>query len=341
MKATYIDKVGPPENIRYGDLSVPALGKGDVLVKVSAVCVNPVDTYIRSGQFPMELPFPFVVGRDVAGVVQAVGSAVTRFHPGDRVWCNNQGYHGRQGTFAMYVAVSERLLYPLPAGVNDPEAVAFVHSGLTACLGLGRADRRPGASLFVNGGSGNLGSAVVQLARGRGARVLATAGGPQGLAWCQALGAERVVNYRTGDVDREAAEFAPGGVDGYWDTSGKPDFDRAIARVAPRGRVIVMAGLTALPPFPVGPFYLKDCALHGFAVTNATGAELRAAPAEINQWLVQGKVRVRIDRVLPLSEAAPAHRVVEDHAPLAGKIVLTPERQGSASRRHVRCLGLL
>ena len=125
MKAAYIVKVGPPEDIRYGDLPVPALGNGDVLVKVSAVCVNPVDTYIRSGQFPMDLPFPFIVGRDMAGVVQGVGPAVTLFQPGDRVWCNNQGYHGRQGTFAEYVAVEEGLLYPLPAGVDDKGARAF------------------------------------------------------------------------------------------------------------------------------------------------------------------------------------------------------------------------
>jgi NADPH2:quinone reductase len=122
MQAASIEKVGPPEPIRYGDLPVPALGTGDVLVKVSAVCVNPVDTSIRSGQFPMDLPFPFVVGRDMAGVVQAVGPAVTLFQPGHRVWCNNQGYYGRQGTFAEYIAVDQGLLYPLPAGVDDREA---------------------------------------------------------------------------------------------------------------------------------------------------------------------------------------------------------------------------
>jgi NADPH2:quinone reductase len=94
----------------------------------------------------------------------------------------------------------------------------------------------------------------LQLARARGARVLATAGSPEGLAGCQSLGAERVVNYRTGDVERETAEFTPGGVAVYWDTSGKPDLDQAVARVARRGRVIVMAGLTARPPLPVGPF---------------------------------------------------------------------------------------
>ena len=152
---------------------------------------------------------------------------------------------------------------------------------------------------------------------------LVTAGSAEGLAWCQALGAEGVVNYKTRDVDGAVAEFAPGGVDVDWDTSGRPDFDQAVARLARRGRVVVMAGLTAQPPFPVGPFYLKDCALHGFAVTNASEAELCAAADEINQWLAQGRVKVRIDRVLPLSEAAQAHRLVEEHEPLAGKIVLT------------------
>jgi NADPH2:quinone reductase len=85
-----------------------------------------------------------------------------------------------------------------------------------------------------------------------------------------------------------------------------------------------MAGLTARPPFPVGPFYLKDCSLHGFAITYATEDELQASGDEINRWLAQGNLKVRIDRVLPLSEAAAAHRLVESRAPLAGKVVLTP-----------------
>ena len=130
MKAAYIDRIGPPENIHFGELPTPAVGPSDVLVKTTAVCVDPVDILIRSGHLPENLPFPFIVGRDMAGVVQAVGPSVRRFAPGDRVWCNNQGYHGRQGTFAEYLAVREDLLYPLPSGVDDKEAVAFVHSGL-------------------------------------------------------------------------------------------------------------------------------------------------------------------------------------------------------------------
>jgi NADPH2:quinone reductase len=260
----------------------------------------------------------------MAGVVQAVGPSVTRFAPGDRVWCNNQGYDGRQGTFAEFLAVREDLLYPLPPGVDDKQAVAFVHSALTACVGLHDAGLRSGEALFINGGAGNVGSAVLQLARARGARSFVTAGTAEGLAWCRELEADRAVNYRTENVDQALAEFAPEGVNVYWDTSGHLDFDQAVARVARRGRIVVMCGFAARPPFPVGPFYVKRCSMHGFAITYATQAELQASADEINRWLAGGKLKVRIDRLLPLSAAAAAPRLIEDHTPLAGKIVLVP-----------------
>lgn len=324
MKAAYIDRVGPPENIQFGELPDPAVGPSDVLVKTTAVCVDPVDALIRSGQLSENLPFPFIVGRDMAGVVQAVGPAVRRYVPGDRVWCNNQGYHGRQGTFAERVAVREDLLYPLPSGVDDREAVAFVHSGLTACLGLQDAGIESGETLFINGGAGNVGSAVLQLARGRGARTIVTAGNDEGLAWCRDLGADLALNYRTENVDQALAEFAPEGVNVYWDASGHPDFDQAVARVARWGRIVVMCGFAARPPFPVGPFYVKRCSMHGFAITYATEPELQAAADEMNRMLAGGKLKVRIDRVLPLSAASEAHRLIEGNTSLAGKIVLVP-----------------
>jgi len=249
---------------------------------------------------------------------------VTKFAAGDRVWCNNQGYDGRQGTFAEYAAVDERLLYPLPAGVDEHAAVAFVHSAFTACLGLERARPRAGETLFVNGGAGNVGSALIQMAKSRGLRVAATAGNPEGLDWCRSIGAEAVANYKQDDVDAVLKQFAPTGVDIYWDTSGQPDFDSTLNRLATGGRVIVMAGLRARPPFPVGPFYVKGCSMHGFAITHATVEELASSAEAIVGWMAQGKLKVRIDRVLPLSEAQTAHRLVEEHAPIAGKIVLTP-----------------
>ena len=211
MKAAYIEQVGTPDKIHYGELPVPKVGPADVRVKVDAVTVDPIDVYIRSGKFPIPLPFPFVIGRDMAGKVEEVGPAVTRFRKGDRVWCNNQGYDGRQGTFADSMVTNESLLYPLPNGVDEKEAVAFVHSGLTACIGLQRAQPIAGETIFVNGGSGGVGSAIIQLAKARGLRIFATAGSADGVAWCRSIGADAVANYRTDDLSAAICAFAPTG----------------------------------------------------------------------------------------------------------------------------------
>ena len=177
MKAAYIRQTGPPDNITYGDLPDPQPAAGQVLVRVAAVAVNPIDTYIRSGAVAMPLAFPFIVGCDLAGTVEKVGAGVKRFKPGDRVWGSNQGMLGRQGTFAELAAVDEHWLYALPAGVADETAAATALVGLTAHLGLVRDCRlAKGETIFVNGGSGGVGSMVVQMSKALGARVVATAG---------------------------------------------------------------------------------------------------------------------------------------------------------------------
>jgi NADPH:quinone reductase len=326
MKAAFIETPGPPESIRYGDLEEPTPRNDQVLVKVAAVTVNPVDVYIRSGGYPIPLPQPFIIGRDLVGIVQAAGAEVTRFAPGQRVWCNNQGYGGRQGTFAEFVAVDEGLLYPLPDGVNAHDAVAVMHSALTACIGLMReAAIQPGETLFINGGSGNVGSAALQVARHFGARVIVTAGSAEKIKRCLELGADCAVDYKTDDVVAAIRNFAPQGVDVYWDTTRAPDFERFVPLLRHRGRTILMAGLNAHPSFPVGAFYTKDCSVHGFAVTNATPQELREVAEQINHLLAAGALKAKIDRVMPLADAAMAHRLFEDkQGELSGKIVLTP-----------------
>src|SRR5207248_7013 len=123
-----------------------------VLVRVKAVAVNPIDTYIRAGAVAMNLPKPFILGCDLAGVVEALGPSVSLFKPGDRVWGSNQGLLGRQGTFAEYAAVSESWLYPTPPNVTDETAAAVALVGITAHLGLFRgADLRREETVFVNG----------------------------------------------------------------------------------------------------------------------------------------------------------------------------------------------
>jgi NADPH:quinone reductase len=330
MKAAYIRQTGPADVITFGDLPVPHLSRAQVLVKVRAVSVNPIDTYLRSGLVKMDLPVPFVLGLDLAGVVEAVGPHARRFHPGDRVWGSNQGLLGRQGTFAEYAAVDETWLYPTPADVTDEQAAAIATVGITAHLGLVRIARlRKGESIFVNGGAGGVGSTVVQMARNLGARVIAAAGSDEKVDACRRLGAEVAINYKTQSVETETKKVAPAGVNVWWETRRDPDFDCAVGLLAAHGRLIVMAGRDARPPFPVGPFYVKGCSLHGFVMFLARPEEQRACAEEINRWLAGGKLRARIDRVLPLAETAAAHRVQEESTidakgTLAGKIVLRP-----------------
>ena len=330
MKAAFIDRPGPPEAIVFGDLPDPTIGPRDVLVRVRACAVNPIDTYVRSGAVVMPLPMPFVVGCDLAGEVVAVGDAVDRFRPGMRVWGSNQGLLGRQGTFAEFAAIDERWLYATPDGVTDHEAAATALVSLTAHLGLvGKVGLRPGETVFVNGGSGGVGSAVVQVAKALGARVIATAGAAEKQARVRALGADAVLDYRDPAILERTRTAAPEGVHVYWETQREPDFDRAVATLAEGGRMVVMAGRDARPPFPVGPFYVKGCSLHGFVMFKASHAEQAAAAADINRWLASGQLRIPIDRILPLSGTAEAHALqeaatVSGSGTLAGKLVIEP-----------------
>jgi NADPH2:quinone reductase len=330
MKAAYINEPGPPEAIRYGDLPTPQPTGAEVLVKVQAVSVNPIDTYIRSGAVPMELPKPFIVGCDLAGTVEAVGPDASDLRPGDRVWGSNQGLLGRQGVFSEYAAVERQWLYPTPPGVSDRDAAALALVAITAHLGLfGRARLQAGETLFVHGGSGGVGSCVVQMAKAIGARVIATAGSDAKAEACRQLGADVVVNYKTENVDEAIRRAAPSGVDVWWETLREPDLQRAVAQLALRGRLVLMAGRQATPPFPLGPFYVKNCSAVGFAMFNSPADEQRACAEQINRWTAEGKLRARIDRVLPLSETAAAHRLQEESTvrasgALSGKIVLEP-----------------
>ncbi len=330
MKAAYIEKPGPPESIIYGDLPAPKPKGAEVLVRVEAVAVNPVDTYIRSGSFPMDLPQPYIVGSDLAGVVEEVGPEAERFEKGARVWGSNQGVQGRQGTFAEYAAVDERWLYPMPEQVAFQDAAAVPLVGITAHLGLFRqAGLKTGERVFVHGGSGGVGSCVVQMARAIGARVMTTAGSDAKVRLCRRLGAEVALNYKSDDVEAALQAFGP--VDIWFETLREQDFDQMVNHMALGGRIVLMAGRDARPPFPVGAFYTKDCSLLGFVIFNAPPEEQRKCAAEINRWLARGRLRPLVDRVMGLHETAAAHRLQEENTlqgagTLSGKIVLVPQR---------------
>jgi NADPH2:quinone reductase len=212
--------------------------------------------------------------------------------------------------------------------VKDEDIVAASLVGITAHLGLVRnVELKKGETLFVNGGSGGVGSSVVQIAKILGARVITTAGSDEKVKACEELGADHAINYKTSNVIEEVQALAPKGVDVWWETLRDPDFEKTIPLLAMRGRMVVMAGRDAKPVFPVGPFYVKDCSLHGFAMFNATAEEQARAASDIGDWMADGKLKARIDRILPLSQAAEAHRLQEESTikksgELSGKIVL-------------------
>ncbi|HEU5126026.1 MAG TPA: NADPH:quinone reductase [Verrucomicrobiae bacterium] len=330
MKAAFIHQPGPAESIVFGDLPKPTPSRTECLVQVAAADVNPIDVYVRSGAISARLPTPYILGRDLAGTVAAVGDEVKNFKLGDRVWATSEGSNGRQGTFAEFAVVEESWLYPIPANVKDEDIAAISLVGITAHLGLvPHARLRAGEVLFVNGGTGGVGSSVVQMAKLLGARVITTAGSAEKVAAAKQLGADLALNYKTENVDAAIKTFAPNGVNVWWETLREPNFERTIPLLALRGRMVVMAGREAKPVFPVGPFYIKDCSLHGFAMFNATAEEQRNAAEQINRWMAGGKLKAQIDRVLPLAQAAQAHRLQEDStvhktSALSGKIVLKP-----------------
>lgn len=331
MKAAFLQATGAPETLQYGELPTPEPKAGEVRIRVGAAALNPIDTYVRSGMVAMKLPLPFVTGSDVAGTIDAVGPDVKRFRVGDRVWGSNQGLLGRQGTCAEYVCASEDWFYPTPANVDDRVAAAAALTGITAHLGLFRFARlQPGETVFVNGGTGGVGSMVAQMAKAVGAKAIVTVGSQAKADLCRSWGVDCMLNYKTDDVPARIKEFTGGqGLDVFYETQREPNFVTMVDLMRRRGRMIVMAGRQAQPTFPVGPFYVKDLSLFGFAMFNASPDEQRVCAEDISRWLAAGSLRVAIGREFSLSETAAAHRFLEENTlqkvgTLTGKVVVLP-----------------
>ena len=318
--AAYVDQRGPADSIRLGRLPVPELGPDDVLVAVTAVSVNPVDTYVRSGRYDTPIPLPFIVGRDLVGTVAEIGSAVRDLAVGDPVWANSLGHAGRQGAATELAVVARDRLYRLPAGVDPELAVAVAHPAVTAYLGwFLRARIRPGWTVFVGGGAGNVGIAAIEMVTRAGVRVIASARDDHADR-CRAAGAQAVVDYRAADLAERIRSAAPNGVDVYWDTSGTNDTAVAADVLRPGGRILVTA---ARAPVTVNlaPLYTHDVTIDGFVISRASAAEFAQAAELINAMLAAGELTTRITDRLPLAQAAQAHARMES-GPVDGRLLL-------------------
>ena len=348
MRAAYIERLGGPELIRYGELPDPEPGPGQVLVRTGAVAVDHVDTFVRSGAWPTPVDFPLAVGRDLAGTVTAVGPEVTEFTPGDRVWTNSAGYDGRAGATAELAVVGQERLYRLPDGADPVPFVAAVHPGATAYgVLIRRARLRPGETVAVTGANGAVGMCLIQVAAAAGAYVVAVARGhgeEHGEAGNAAtarrlsgLGAGHVVFVR--DID-QAPVAARGtvthgggpGIDVLVDTTGRLPVQETAKQLNPRGRVVLIAGRDRRIELDQWTFYTRELQLLGFIMTAMTVGELAAAAAWINHQHSVRPLEVSVGAVLPFSSAAHAHTLTErgelprlpDHT--VGRLILRPDR---------------
>ena len=328
MKAAYILQTGDCDVIQVGELAEPNCGPDEVILRVHATSINPIDTYIRSGLVAFELPQPYRLGCDASGTIEQVGDNVTRFKIGDRVWCTNQGLLGAQGTTAEKINVSQDWCFSIPDQCSFEDAAANALVGVTAHLGLFReAKLCAGETVLVIGGSGGVGSMVVQMAIAAGAKVIATAGSDEKCERVKTMGAEVVINYQKESIADVVQKEAPEGVNLFWETRREPDFDLAVQLLAWKGRMIVMAGRDARPVFPVGPFYVKECTLSGFVMFKATPDEMRICAEDINRWMAEGKLKANIAERFPIERIAEAHRLQENatltqSADLGGKIII-------------------
>ena len=330
MKAIFIRTHGGPEVLQLEDMPVPLPQHAEVLVKNQAIGVNFVDTQHRAGlNYPVNLPL--IPGTEAAGVVQAVGPQVSEFKVGDRV--GYAGYMG--GDYAEYTLVPQDRLVPIPTQVTFEAAAAALMQGMTAhCLAYSVYPIKPGDTVLVQAAGSGVGLFLVQLARRRGATVIAVVSSPEKAELARAMGAEHVIVHTQTDFESETLRLTHGeGVQAVYDSVGRSTFDKGINVLKAQGYMIVY-GLTSgpVPPFDInrlsgitganskGSLFLTWATLSDY---NARREDLLWRARDVLGWIADGSLKVHIARSLPLADAAEAHRLVESRQ-LTGKVLLLP-----------------
>ncbi len=307
MKAAAIDRFGGPEVLHTEMLPVPRPRGNQVLIRLDCAGIGVWDPYVRSGEVEFgKRPFPQVIGNDGAGEVVALGDRAKRFRLGDRVYA--YGFGG--GFYAEYVAIAEDEVAPIPQGLSAEEAGALGADGITALIGLDDQLRlAPGHALMVFGASGGIGHLAVQLAKRMGAKVLAAASGPDGVALVRKLGADAAVDGKREDVAEAVRRFAPGGLDAALVLVHGAGLERALALVREGGRIAYPHGVEPEPRAPKGVELLAY-----------DGEPSADAFDRLNRLIAAGPFHVELGRVYPLDEAARAHREIGQHH--LGKLAL-------------------
>lgn len=322
MKAIRIHQFGGPEVLRYEDVPTPEPGPGQARVRVAAIGLNYIDTYHRAGLYPA--PLPFTPGMEAAGVVDAVGPDVTAVKPGDRV-----AYAMVLGAYAEYAVVPADKLVVLPDAVTFEQAAAAMLQGMTAhYLALSTFPLKPGDTALVHAAAGGVGLLLVQVAKRAGATVIGTVGNEAKAALARQAGADAVILYDQVDWVQEVRRLTGGrGVDVVYDGVGAATFEGSLDCLRPRG-LLCLFGQASGPVPPVnlqilntkGSLYVTRPSLGHYLLDRS---ELTWRAGDVLSWVAAGELALRIDRVLPLSQAAEAHRLLQGRQ-TAGKVLLTP-----------------
>ncbi len=341
MKAIYFTQHGGNEVLQYGERPDPVAGPGQVRVAIRAAALNRLDVFVRNG-IP-NVPLPQIPGGDGAGIVDAVGEGVTGVSVGDRALLQPGLYCGAcefcrageqsscvsykilgehtAGTFAELVVVPVRNVFPIPEGLSFAQAAAFPLAYQTAWrMIVGRAAVRPGETVLIHGVGGGVAWAALEISLYCGARVIATTSGEGKAGRARDAGAELVVDYRTEDVAQTVRRHtAKRGVDVVVDTVGEATWVTSVRSAAKGGRIVTCGATSGpSPKEDIRLIFWKQLSILGSTMSN--DREFRALYAVV----AAGKLKPRVDRVIPLPQAAEAYRLMEA-GQQHGKIVLEPE----------------
>jgi len=320
MKAIRVHTFGDPEVMQLEEVAGLTPGPGEVVVRLHAVGVNPVDTYIRSGMYRPDLQFPYTPGIDGAGVVSAIGAGVRHRQVGQRVYVA----WSLSGTYAEEVLCKEFQTHPLPEGISYGQGAAVgVPYGAAFRALFQRARAVAGESVLIHGASGGVGIAAVQLGRRAGLRVIGTAGTEEGKALVLAQGAHHVLNHHNPGYLDELRELTCGaGVDIVLEMLANVNLDRDLGVLAKGGRVVVIGSRGRVEIDPRTAMGV-EAAILGMTLYNASEKELASMHAAFVEGLGNGTLRPVVSKELPLGDAATAHHAVIK-ASTFGKIILIP-----------------
>lgn len=312
MRAAIIREFGGAEKFELADMPKPVPGPKQVLVRVAAASINPVDYKIRESGAWAGIPMPAILGYDAAGVVEAVGSQTTRLKVGDEVFYSARIF-GRQGTYAEYHVEDEEIIALKPASLSWEQAAAIPLAGITAYDSvISFFHTKPGDTVLIHAGAGGVGHFAVQLAKAAGARVLAT-GRSANSALIKSLGADEVIDYQNSDFADEALRLTGGrGVDAAFDTVGGTTVSRSIKAVRPYGKLATVVSLDG----PLGGMQPKNLTLY-FGFMERTEAKIHAMSTLVSR----GQLRPLIDSVFALEEVAAAQTKLQAGG-IKGKVVV-------------------